>query len=143
MGFLQLLASLWPFLKEMFVGEKIKASNSSTDADGTTKQVLIKDGRARDNVFYWFMGKMQESKRFLAVVLLSLILSLFINYKVIPKLSVMVLPPRSNEENIKTEAPALKEPREVPTVPHKSTSERDVLFNQTVRELKNLYGESR
>lgn len=142
MGFLQLLASLWPFLKEMFVGEKIKAPGNN--GDGSTKQGSIKDSRAVNNIFYWCMAKMQESRRFLAIILLSLILSLFVNYKVITKLSVMVLPPRNNEEKLKDDAPAIKEPREVPTVPRDaSTSDRDVLFDQTVRELRNLYGESK
>ncbi len=142
MGFLQLLASLWPFLKEMFVGERLKARRKE-DGVVTTEQDPIKDQSARNNILGWCVTKMQESKRFLAVVLVALILSLFVNYKVITKLSIMVLPPRNNEEKMKNESPPLKEPKEVPTIPNNRTSDRDELFDQTVRELKNLYGETR
>ena len=142
MGFLQLLASLWPFLKEMFVGERLKARRKEDGAD-STEQDPIKDQSARNNILGWCVTKMQESKRFLAVILATLILSLFVNYKVITKLSTMVLPPRNNEEKMKNESPPLKEPKEVPTIPNNRTSDRDELFDQTVRELKNLYGETR
>ena len=142
MGFLQLLASLWPFLKEMFVGERLKARRKEDGAD-STEQDPIKDQSARNNILGWCVTKMQESKRFLAVILVTLILSLFVNYKVITKLSTMVLPPRNNEEKMENESPPLKEPKEVPTIPNNRTSDRDELFDQTVRELKNLYGETR
>ena len=142
MGFLQLLASLWPFLKEMFVGERLKARRKEDGAD-STEQDPIKDQSARNNILGWCVTKMQESKRFLAVILVTLILSLFVNYKVITKLSTMVLPPRNNEEKMKNDTPPLKEPKEVPTIPNNRTSDRDELFDQTVRELKNLYGETR
>ena len=142
MGFLQLLASLWPFLKEMFVGERLKARRKEDGAD-STEQDPIKDQSARNNILGWCVTKMQESKRFLAVILVTLILSLFVNYKVITKLSTMVLPPRNNEEKMKNDTPPLKEPKEVPTIPNNRTSDRDELFDQTVRELKNLYGKTR
>ncbi len=142
MGFLQLLASLWPFLKEMFVGERLKARRKEDGVD-STEQDPIKDQSARNNILGWCVTKMQESKRFLAVILVTLILSLFVNYKVITKLSIMVLPPRNNEEKMKNETPPLKEPKEVSTIPNNRTSDRDELFDQTVRELKNLYGETR
>ena len=142
MGFLQLLASLWPFLKEMFVGERLKARRKEDGVD-STEQDPIKDQSARNNILGWCVTKMQESKRFLAVILVTLILSLFVNYKVITKLSTMVLPPRNNEEKMKNDTPPLKEPKEVPTIPNNRTSDRDELFDQTVRELKNLYGETR
>lgn len=142
MGFLQLLASLWPFLKEMFVGERLKARRKEDGVD-STEQDPIKDRSARNNILGWCVTKMQESKRFLAVILVTLILSLFVNHKVITKLSIMVLPPRNNEEKMKNETPPLKEPKEVSTIPNNRTSDRDELFDQTVRELKNLYGETR
>ena len=146
MGFLQLLVSLWPFLKEMFVGERInKVSIPGTESDpDQTKQLLIKDRQARNrNIFRWCIDKMQESQRFLSIILLSLILSLFINYKAIAKLSTMVLPPRSEEkENSKNEPLASKEFKEIQTIPLNNTSDRDILFDQTVRELKHLYGKS-
>lgn len=142
MGFLQLLASLWPFLKEMFVGERLKARRKEDGVD-STEQDPIKDQSARNNILGWCVTKMQESKRFLAVILVTLILSLFVNYKVITKLSIMVLPPRNNEEKMKNETPPLKEPKEVSTIPNNRTSDRNELFDQTVRELKNLYGETR
>lgn len=141
MGFLQLLASLWPFLKEMFVGERLKARRKE-DGAVSTEQDPIKDQSARNNILGWCVTKMQESKRFLAVILVALILSLFVNYKVITKLSIMVLPPRNNGEKMKNETPPLKEPKEVSTIPNNRTSDRDELFDQTVRELKNLYGET-
>ena len=142
MGFLQLLASLWPFLKEMFVGERLKARRKEDGVD-STEQDPIKDQSARNNILGWCVTKMQESKRFLAVILVTLILSLFVNYKVITKLSIMALPPRNNEEKMKNETPPLKEPKEVSTIPNNRTSDRNELFDQTVRELKNLYGETR
>lgn len=141
MGFIQLLASLWPFLREMFVGKKIKVSVSNGDDDAdSTKEVLIKDRRTRNNIYYWCMGKMQGSQRFLAVILLVLALSLFINYKVISKLSTVVLPPRNNEEKLKDEVPSLKEPKRTTTIPNDNSSDKDILLNQTVEELKNIYG---
>jgi hypothetical protein len=144
MGFIQLLVSLWPFLKEMFVGERIKKTSvPGTEGDvDQAKQSQIKDSQTRNrNVFIWCMDKMQASKRFLAIVLVFLSLSLFVNYKVISKLSTMVLPPRSEEKDkSKNEPHNSREPKETPNIPRNDTSDRDVLFDQTVRELKNLYG---
>jgi hypothetical protein len=80
---------------------------------------------------------MQESRRFLAFIVIVLILSLFVNYKVIGKLTAQM--PR-DEKHIPSEAPSSRDHKEVPTVPFKDSSERDVLFEQTVKELKDLYG---
>lgn len=137
MGFIQLLASLWPFLKEMFVGEKIKDSTDSKES--ATKVTDRRRGQLAATAAQWCINKMQTSRRFLATVLTVLILSLFINYKAIGKLAA-VIPPRNNDENVPTEAPLTKEPKELPTVPRQDNSERDVLYDQTVRELKSLYG---
>lgn len=136
MGFIQLLASLWPFLKEMFVGEKIKDSADSKESAAKAP------GRRRSEfattAAQWCIDKMQTSRRFLATVLTLLILSLFINYKAIGKLAA-VIPPR-NEEHVPADAPQTKEQKELPTIPRPDNSERDVLYDQTVRELKSLYG---
>jgi hypothetical protein len=82
MGFIQLLASLWPFLKEMFVGEKINdppSSKRGSDSSQDKKEGLpVKALR-------WSIGKMQKSKRFLTVVILILLMSLFVNYKLMRK----------------------------------------------------------
>lgn len=140
MGFIQLLASLWPFFKEMFVGEKIKDPASSKRGNLGQSQ---ENGKERWNVLAarWCIDKMQKSRKFLATVVTLLILSLFVNYKLASKLAVVM--PRSNEEQVQAEKPPPKDPKEVPTIPRKDSSERDVLFEQTVRELKDLYGEHR
>lgn len=139
MGFIQLLASLWPFLKEMFVGEKINDPASSERGGGSARdkkqRLLVKAAR-------WCIEKMQKSRKFLAAIVTVLIISVFINYKLISKITTL-MPPRSEENPAQVEAPASKEPKEVPTVPRKDSSERDVLLEQTVRELKDLYGESK
>lgn len=140
MGFIQLLASLWPFLKEMFVGEKIQDSTRSQRDGSGGPQSNRRDGPAAAKVARWLIDKMQKSRRFLACIITLLIVSLFVNYKVIGKLSAVM--PRE-EEHAHAGAPAPKEPKEVPTVPREDKSERDILLEQTVRELKNLYGESR
>ena len=139
MGFIQLLASLWPFLKEMFVGEKIN-DPASSERGGSSSQdkkegLPVKAAR-------WCIEKMQKSRKFLATIVTILIISVFINYKLISKITTL-MPPRSEENHTQVEAPASKEPKEVPTVPRKDSSERDILLEQTVRELKDLYGESK
>lgn len=137
MGFIQLLASLWPFLKEMFIGEKINDPNTSrSGASGGTQN----RGKGQYAVLAarWVMSQMQNSRYFLASVITILLLSLFVNYKVISKLSAVV--PR-NEEHVKLATPDPKESKEVPTIPRKDKTEREVLFEQTVEELKHLYGE--
>lgn len=137
MGFIQLLASLWPFLKEMFIGEKINDPNTSGQGasnrtqNRTTRQYPVLAAR-------WVMNKMQNSRRFLASIITILLLSLFVNYKVISKLSVVA--PR-NEEHVQPATPDPKESKEVPTIPRKDKTEREILLEQTVRELKHLYGE--
>ena len=139
MGFIQLLASLWPFLKEMFIGEKINDPASSKRGNGSSQNKVeplpVKAAR-------WCIDKMQKSKKFLTTIVIVLIISVFINYKLISKITTL-MPPRTEENPAQVEAPASRDPKEVPTIPRKDSSERDVLFEQTVRELKDLYGESR
>lgn len=139
MGLIQLVASLWPFLKEMFVGEKIKDSPSSRKGGGRRAQDNKKEQLAV-RAARWVIGKMQTSRRFAATVVTVLLISLFINYKTIGKLTTLV--PRQDDKT-QTGAPPTKEPKELPTIPRKDSSERDVLYEQTVRELNNLYGETR
>jgi hypothetical protein len=135
MAFIQLLVSLWPFLKEMFVGEKIKDTDASKErATGKTqdrKKMQFASSAAR-----WCVNQMQSSRRFLTIVLMVLILSLFINYKVVSKLAVLT--PRQDEQVEPHTAPTV-EKQERPTIP-RPPSERDALYEQTVRELKVLYG---
>jgi flagellar biosynthesis/type III secretory pathway M-ring protein FliF/YscJ len=140
MGFFQLMVSLWPFLKEMFVGEKIKDTNASKESAAGKAQDRTKKPQFAVLAARWLMDKMQNSRRFLAIVLMVLMLSLFINYKVIGKLTAMM--PRSDDQIEPTQPPA-KEKKEQPTIPRPPSSERDALYEQTVRELKSLYGESR
>jgi hypothetical protein len=139
MGFIQLLASLWPFLKEMFVGEKINDPASSKRGGGSPQDkkegLPVKAAR-------WCIEKMQKSRKFLATIVTILIISIFINYKLISKVATL-MPVRNEENPAQVEAPSSKKSKEVPTVPRKDSSERDVLLEQTVRELKDLYGESK
>lgn len=139
MGFIQLLTSLWPFLKEMFFGEKIKDSTASKDgADSKAKDRKLLQGHFAVTAAHWCVNKMQESKRFLAFVLMLLLLSLFVNYKFIMRYNSMV-PPREEEQS-KTEPSATQEPKEKVTIPRKN-DDTEVVLKQTVEELKNLYGE--
>lgn len=137
MGSLQLLASLWPFLKEMFVGEKINDPNASnqrpSERAANTGHKNYPKLAAR-----WLITKMQSSRKFLATVITLLLLSLFVNYKVITKISP-VIPPR-DEEQIREGTPDPKENAPIPTVPSQNKSEKDLLFEQTKEELKHLYG---
>lgn len=140
MGFFQLLVSLWPFLKEMFVGEKIKDTNASKESAAGKAQDRTKKPQFAVLAARWLMNRMQGSRQFLAIVLVVLMLSLFINYKAIGKL--MALAPRSDEQ-IEPSQPPATEQKAQPTIPRPPSSERDALYEQTVRELKSLYGESR
>ena len=135
MGFIQLLASLWPFLKEMFIGEKINDPNASRQGNTDRSQPRVKYPVLAAR---WVMTKMQSSRRFLATVITILILSLFVNYRVINKLSAVA--PR-DEKQVHATTPQSQELKETPTVPRKDKTEKEILFEQTVRELKNLYGE--
>lgn len=136
MAFIQLLVSLWPFLKEMFVGEKIKDKDASKEsASGKEKK-----SQFASNVARWIVDRMQNSRRFATTVLVVLMLSLFVNYKVISKL--IVLAPRS-DETAEPHQPTATEQKELPTVPRPASNDRDALYEQTVRELKSLYGETR
>ncbi|BAW19038.1 hypothetical protein [Ralstonia phage RP12] len=140
MAFIQLLVSLWPFLKEMFVGDKIKDQDATKE--GASGKQQDKKMQFVSDVARWCVDKMQQSRRFLFMVLVILMLSLFINYKVIGKL--MALAPRHDEHQAPHQ-PAATEKHELPTIPRpgQSMSERDVLYEQTVRELNVLYGEPR
>jgi hypothetical protein len=139
MGIIQLLTSLWPFFKEMFVGDRIRETPPNQRGSSGGEPSNRRDQPAR-TAARWCIDKMQKSRRFLASVMTLLIISLFINYKVVSKLNSVM--PR-NEEQVTEGKPASKEPKEVPTIPRKDVTERDVLLEQTVRELKDLYGESR
>jgi hypothetical protein len=91
MGFLQLLVSLWPFLKEMLTGERIKVTIPVPSVTGQIKQLIIEERRARNkNILSKCLDKMQQSKRFLGLVLILLSISLFINYKTISKISTRI-----------------------------------------------------
>ncbi len=137
MGALQLMASLWPFLKEMFVGEKLNDPNASRQGPSERSR--------RAGVNYaalaarWLISAMQNSRKFLATIITILIVSLFINYKVISKMSAIPAP--RDDEHLKQTTPDPKESKEVPTVPRKDKTEKDILFEQTRKELKHLYGE--
>jgi hypothetical protein len=138
MGMFQLLTSLWPFLKEMFIGEKIQDRAPSGRGGPATPRNNEKETLSA-KAARWLLDKMQKSRRFLAFVITLLILSLFINYKTIGKINAMM--PRE-EDKVQSGAPTTKEPKEVPTVPSKD-SERDALLAQTVKELNDLYGEGK
>lgn len=138
MGMFQLLTSLWPFLKEMFVGEKIQDRAPSGRGGSATPRNNEREALSK-KAARWLIDKMQKSRRFLAFVVTLLILSLFINYKTIGKLSAVM--PREQEQ-VQSGSPVLKEPKEVATEPAKN-SERDALLAQTVKELNDLYDEGK
>lgn len=134
MGLLPLLASLWPFFKEMFVGEKINDSASS-------KRGQVQHNKPSSTavlIARWCITKMQHSRKFLATVFTLLILSVFINYKLLNKLNAVM--PR-NEEKVQAQEETPVEPKEVKTIPHAKSTDRDVLHEQTVKELTILYGD--
>lgn len=135
MAFIELLVSLWPFLKEMFVGEKIKDTDASKERT-TGKTQDRKKMHFATTAARWCFIRMQSSRRFLTIVMLTLLLSLFINYKVVSKLAAIA--PRQDEQVEPHQAPAA-EKQDLPTLP-RPPSERDALYEQTVRELKVLYG---
>ncbi len=139
MGVLQLIAAVWPFFKEMFVGDRIREPATNQQGGGSGGQ-----GNRRGHpalvAARWCIEKMQTSRRFLASIVTLLVISLFINYKMVTKLNSVI--PR-NEEQVVEGKPASKEPKELPTIPLKPDSERAALLEQSVRELKDLYGEPR
>lgn len=139
MAVFQLLVSLWPFLKEMLVGEKIKDKDASAGSAAGKEQDKKKSAWLA-TAASGCVDKMQGSRRFLAMILLIFMLSLFINYKVIGKL--IALAPQRNDEHIAPHQPPTAEKKELPTIPQPDkNSERDALYEQSVRELKVLYGE--
>lgn len=140
MGFLQLLSSLWPFFKEMFVGEKIKESASSKRGRTGPTQAESPNHHFAVTIARWCITKMQTSRRFLATVFLFLLLSVFVNYKLLGKIDTATLP--RNEEKAPTEESVTNVSKEVPTIPRDAASERDAIHEQTVRELKKLYGDT-
>lgn len=137
MGSLQLLASLWPFLKEMFVGEKINDPSASNQGPSERSRNSSHKNYPK-LIARWLITKMQGSRKFLATVITLLLLSLFVNYKVITKISPATLP--RDEEQTHEGTPDPKENAPVPTVPSQNKSEKDLLFEQTKKELQHLYG---
>lgn len=130
MGFVQLLTSLWPFLKEMIVGEKIKDPSSSKDDTTKTK-------RNPAQLAAWVITKMQSSRRFCAFIMVVLILSLFMNYKAVIKAAVL---PVRQEDGEPIPTTPIKEPKEAPTAPKDHADRRKEIYEDTVKELHLLYG---
>lgn len=141
MGFIQIAVSLWPFLKEMLFGEKIKDPSRSKDDVAAAAQKNNKDWQINARIARWGIDKMQQSRRFLAFVLLLLFLSLFVNYKTIDKLSAMI-PVARGGDKLKYET-ATTEGSEMTIEPPFAKTERDDLLEQTVMELKSIYGDSK
>lgn len=140
MAFIQLLTSLWPFFKEMFFGDKLKDQESSKDrAGGNTPEDRQSDSFVV-RILRGCVTKMQKSKRFLATVLLVLIFSIFLNYKLIDK-QIKAVPPREDEQ-VKSRTPDLEDQKELPTIPRKE-GETEVVLKKTVEELELLYGEKK
>lgn len=140
MGGFQLIASLWPFLKEMFSGEKINDPNSTRQ--GPSERTRTANGNYAVLAARWMMSTMQNSRKFLATVVSILLLSLFVNYKVISKMSAIPTP--RDDEHLQQSIPDPRGSKEVPTipiVPSKDKTEKEILFEQTRKELKHLYGE--
>lgn len=138
MGFIQLLVSLWPFLKEMLFGEKIKETNASEES-GARKAQRKHPGPSR--FAFGVLNKLQDSRRILGIFLIILVASLALNYRLSVKvMSVMSRP----DEHQAPHTPPSAQQKEHPTEPHdRNKAERDALYEQTVNELHDLYGDLR
>lgn len=132
MGLIQLFTSLWPFFKEIFIGDKIKDNNSSKEGRPKKRHPIL--------AAHWFLDKMQMSKRFLSIIMIALILSIFVNYKLFVKLTVTTVLPNPNrfDENDSPVWQPAKEKNPNPTIPSKgeATHDRETL----IRGLSHLYG---
>lgn len=136
MGLIQLLMSLLPFLKEMLVGEKIK---DQTPKEGIPSKSSKGSKDSAPLIARMFIDKMQESRRFLALIMVVLVVSLFVNYKAIGKLSAVI--PIRSEDGIYIEKPQVKEPEKQTYVPKEGGSEHSVVYDFVLSELKVLYKE--
>lgn len=106
------------------MGEKI---NDPYKKDKKTKNMAEKFA---DGV----LTRMQKSRSVLASVVVILMLSLFINYKAITKLAVVV---RTNEDTVEpTTVKPTKDKPNLTTVPKEKAS----TVNETVSFLEDLYG---
>lgn len=122
MALLQAIASLWPLLKEFYKGKKL-----DDDIDKAT-------GKKSFNLALFIVDMLQKSRRFAIIVILSLAVSLFVNYKAISKLIVLSREEKSQStygtENNK------KDP--LPTIPLRE-GENEVVVTRTVKSLQEIY----
>lgn len=127
-----LITVLYPFIKEIITGKRL--------VDPSKKQDRFNAEWFKDIV----LGKLQRSRRLLIVVILVLVASLTLNYRMIGN-EVSFSLYREKEHSDKARQPT-KEPKETPTVPKAETpvsgkSEKDDLYDQAMKELSELYKE--
>lgn len=119
---------MWAFLKEIFIGNKIKDPYKKSSGDD--------DKHKASKIVGGLIDKMQRSRPILASMALILALSLFINYKTIPK---VLATSRSEEEGMMTvPVPVREPPSKKPDVPNDKvlTDAKE----ETVKYFEKLYG---
>lgn len=117
---------VWAFVKEIFLGNKLKDPYS--DKSKKEKDVA-------ESMVGGLITRMQRSRPILAGIALALMLSLFVNYRTISKLSVLA---RGEEDTME---PNMYSP--VREKPEQSTSPRPgkkPVKDETVQFLEQLYG---
>lgn len=127
-----LITVLYPFIKEIITGKRLVDPNKKSDRFNAE----------------WFkdivLGKLQSSRRVLIAIILILVASLTMNYRIIEnEISFSLF--RDKEHPDEAHQPT-KEPKETPTVPKPikptpSRSEKDDLYDQAMKELSELYKE--
>lgn len=117
---------VWAFIKEIFLGNRLK----DPYADKSKKQ-----GDLAQEAVGGLITRMQRSRPLLAAIALALMLSLFVNYRTISKLSVLA----RGEEDVmgpNMYIPA-REKADQPVFPKPS---KKAVREDTVKYLESLYG---
>jgi hypothetical protein len=130
MWLLSLLSGLWPLIKELLYGDKIKNEViNKRDTENNKFNIVI------------VIDMFQKSRKFATLVVLLLIFSLFINYKTITKLvdtiPVVIRENKSEELSVLPDAPT----REGETVIPKASLhlELEIARENTLTKLQNTY----
>lgn len=123
-----LIICMWAFLKEIFIGNKIKDPYKKGPRDSNKSRI--------SKIATGLIDKMQRSRPVLAAIALMLAMSLFINYKTIPK---VLATSRSEEEGmVNVPGPVREPPSKRPDIPNdKVLGEAK---EETVKYFEKLYG---
>lgn len=126
MSFPSLLMLLWPFIKEIFKGQKVKDPDAPAEKK---KGPLVAGEWLKERL----LAVLQKSPAAICLLIVLLVASVLINYRL---LSADKSFSHYREKEYIKEKQETAPVKETPTIPKKGA-----LFEQTKKELNDLYGE--